>query len=87
LEFDHVHEVARGGEATIEGVRLRCRAHNQYAAECTFGSKFMKKKREEARTARDRPLRAGRTTDAQEVSSNWLVSTARSGPASLKKRR
>jgi len=28
LEFDHIVEVARGGEATVSGIRLRCRAHN-----------------------------------------------------------
>ena len=54
LEFDHVQEVARGGEATVSGIRLRCRAHNQYQAECTFGAEFMRHKRiaaAEARTA------------------------------------
>ena len=49
LEFDHADPVARGGEATIETIRLRCRAHNQYVAECVFGAEFMKAKREEAR--------------------------------------
>jgi len=48
LEFDHVDPVARGGEATLENVRLRCRAHNQYEAECVFGAGFMSKKRVEA---------------------------------------
>ena len=51
LEFDHVVEVARGGTASVEGIRLRCRAHNQYTAECTFGVDFMARKREEARAA------------------------------------
>ena len=32
LEFDHVEPVARGGRATVNGVRLRCRTHNQYAS-------------------------------------------------------
>ena len=49
LEFDHVEPVARGGRATIEGIRLRCRAHNQYEAERTFGVGFMEEKRERAR--------------------------------------
>src|SRR2546423_15690563 len=48
LEFDHVDEVARGGKATVEGIRLRCRAHNQYTAECTFGKEFMRHKRHKA---------------------------------------
>ena len=51
LEFDHVEEVARGGRASVAGIRLRCRTHNQYAAECTFGAGFMERKREEARRA------------------------------------
>ena len=49
LEFDHVEPVARGGQSTVENLRLRCRAHNQYAAECTFGTGFMSDKRAEAR--------------------------------------
>ena len=49
LEFDHVHPVARGGTATVEGMRLRCRAHNQHEAERAFGAAFMSRKRREAR--------------------------------------
>ena len=51
LEFDHVHEFARGGEATVGNVRLLCRAHNQYLAECTFGAGFMDEKRGSGRGA------------------------------------
>jgi len=51
LEFDHVEEVARGGRASVTGIRLRCRAHNQYGAECSFGTEFMNHKRQEARRA------------------------------------
>jgi 5-methylcytosine-specific restriction endonuclease McrA len=51
LEFDHMEAFARGGQATVEGIRLLCRAHNQYAAEQTFGAGFMRQKREEARHA------------------------------------
>src|SRR4029077_17656893 len=51
LEFDHIEPVARGGRATVEGIRLRCRAHNQYEAERTFGAEFMSAKREQARKA------------------------------------
>jgi len=49
LEWDHIQEFARGGEATVEGIRLRCRAHNQYTAEQTFGAGFMQAKRDQAR--------------------------------------
>ena len=55
LEFDHADPVARGGEATAERMRLRCRAHNQYAAECTFGTAFMDHKRREAQRTQARP--------------------------------
>jgi 5-methylcytosine-specific restriction endonuclease McrA len=51
LEFDHIDPVARGGRASVEGMRLRCRAHNQYEAESTFGAGFMSQKRHEARGA------------------------------------
>ncbi|MEO5618266.1 MAG: hypothetical protein ABIS67_10875 [Candidatus Eisenbacteria bacterium] len=58
IEFDHVHEVARGGVATISGIRLRCRTHNQYGAECTFGVEFMRRKREAAVASRESELSA-----------------------------
>jgi hypothetical protein len=48
LEFDHVEAVATGGHPTIKGLRLRCRAHNQFAAEQQFGRDFMRTKRERA---------------------------------------
>ena len=48
LEYDHVHPVARGGEATVANTRLRCRAHNQYEAERTYGVGFMLEKRRAA---------------------------------------
>ena len=51
LEFDHADPVARGGRATVENLRLRCRAHNQFAAERVFGAEFMKEKRERAQGA------------------------------------
>ena len=73
LEFDHVDPFARGGEATAEGMRLLCRAHNQYAAERTFGAGFMRQRRERAqREARDRRMRSapGRQPDSDVVP--WL---------------
>jgi hypothetical protein len=39
----------RNREDTVPGLRLRCRAHNQYEAERVFGTEFMERKREEAR--------------------------------------
>ena len=61
LQFDHVLEVARGGEATVANLRLLCRAHNQFAAEQAFGTEFMANKREDARReAAEKSRRAAR---------------------------
>lgn len=35
----------------MDRMRLRCRAHNQYTAECTYGTGFMEQKRQEAQRA------------------------------------
>jgi 5-methylcytosine-specific restriction endonuclease McrA len=59
LQFDHALEVARGGEATVQDIRLRCWAHNQFAAECTFGTDFMRHKRIAAAEARTAGKEAG----------------------------
>src|SRR5690349_3013564 len=37
LELDHVVPVAHGGEPTVEGVRILCKAHNLYQAERVMG--------------------------------------------------
>lgn len=37
LEFHHVTPYAAGGEATVDGIELRCRSHNQYEAKLYFG--------------------------------------------------
>jgi 5-methylcytosine-specific restriction endonuclease McrA len=60
LEFDHVDPVARGGQTSVDRMRLRCRAHNQYDAERTFGAGFMRKKREEARCSAGRAQAQGK---------------------------
>jgi 5-methylcytosine-specific restriction endonuclease McrA len=49
LEYDHIEPVARGGESTVRNLRLRCRAHNQFAAEQVYGHDFMRGRRESAR--------------------------------------
>jgi 5-methylcytosine-specific restriction endonuclease McrA len=52
LEYDHIVPVARGGQATVENLRMRCRGHNQFEAERTFGREFMKEKRAAAKAER-----------------------------------
>jgi len=66
LEYDHEEPVARGGEATVKRVRLRCRAHNQHAAERVFGAAFMENKRRlgRERSARGRGTRTGDASGA-----------------------
>ena len=54
LEFDHADPVARGGEASVATMRLRCRTHNQLEAERALGTGFMRDKREAARQKRKR---------------------------------
>jgi len=46
LEFDHIDPVARGGRATTDRIRLRCRGHNQFEADLAFGAEFMRGKRQ-----------------------------------------
>jgi 5-methylcytosine-specific restriction endonuclease McrA len=52
LEIDHVLPVARGGQSTVDNLRLLCWAHNQHVAERTFGAAFMKGKRDAAQRKR-----------------------------------
>jgi hypothetical protein len=44
---------ARGGQATVANLRLRCRAHNQFEAERTYGVGFMREKREAAKARKE----------------------------------
>jgi len=45
LHIDHIQPYARGGNHSIDNLRLRCAAHNQLEAEKTFGKNFMIQKR------------------------------------------
>jgi len=67
LQFDHVKEFARGGEATVDNIRLRCPGHNQHTAEGTFGAGFMQQKREEAAKARAAARAAKERAKAQKA--------------------
>jgi hypothetical protein len=49
----HNHEpFARGGEASVDNLRLSCRAHNQYLAELDYGRGYMREKIRDATAAR-----------------------------------
>jgi 5-methylcytosine-specific restriction endonuclease McrA len=49
LQFDHVLPEARGGQSTVENLRLRCGAHNRLAAKEVFGAAYVEKRIEERR--------------------------------------
>ncbi len=53
LELHHTVPYAAGGEATVDTIELRCRAHNQYEAELDFGSSVRRR-----RPAREMPATA-----------------------------
>jgi hypothetical protein len=46
LEFHHARAFARGGEHSLENVTLRCRAHDDLAAEQGFGRGFIERRRD-----------------------------------------
>jgi hypothetical protein len=45
LELDHVRMWCRGGKHQADNLTLRCRRHNQFAAEIKLGRQFMERKR------------------------------------------
>ena len=51
----------------MAGIRLRCRAHNQYAAECAFGAGFMSRKREAAQRAAGAARSRAATNEARAI--------------------
>jgi hypothetical protein len=68
-----VDPVALGGEATVDGIRLRCRTHNLFEAECVFGAGFMATKRDGARQAREEArARAAIENDPDRSVIPWL---------------
>jgi hypothetical protein len=75
LEFDHIDPVARGGQTTADRMQLRCRAHKQYTAECTFGPGFMRGKRQEAQ--RVAAARKQALTQKQEQEQSEAAAKAR----------
>lgn len=45
LEFDHIEGFARNPTHSVASLRLRCRAHNQHAADRLYGRQFMEEHR------------------------------------------
>ncbi len=55
LQFDHILPFAWGGKSSSENLRRLCPAHNQLAAEKSFGKEFILKKRGGGSIHRDSP--------------------------------
>src|SRR5207248_6721208 len=68
LEYDHIDGWARTHSHDPKRIRLRCRAHNQHAAEKMYGREFM----ERARAARHNRIRPGAGRDALATSTPQL---------------
>jgi 5-methylcytosine-specific restriction endonuclease McrA len=58
LEFHHEHPHARGGPPSVDNLALRCRSHNELAAERDFGRDVIREKRARRRSVVE-PNRAG----------------------------
>ncbi len=54
VEFDHIKPVALGGDATLQNIRLLCRAHNQLEADRKLGKTFMDLMRSSNHPAQER---------------------------------
>jgi len=67
LQFDHVKEFARGGEATVDNIRLRCPGHNRHTAEQTYGAGFMKQKLEKVKAEREAAKAAKERAKAEKA--------------------
>ena len=88
VEYDHIIPRGRGGRSTEDNLRLRCRAHNQLAAEQVFGRGFMDRKRGENEDPVRRDLVSGlrglgyRAKEAREAADHAM----RDGGGSLEQR-
>jgi len=64
LEFHHVLPYAEGGQATVENIQLRCRAHNGYEAMLFYGANALR---------RGEPLAAGHPVAAAGLDASGLA--------------
>ena len=55
LEFHHTAPYAAGGDATVQTIELRCRAHNLYEAELDFGPSVRNRRRGRAEASMSPP--------------------------------
>jgi hypothetical protein len=78
LEFHHREPWARSRAHAIDGITLRCRAHNQYEAERDFGAKHMKRfrRRSQSETAMSVAETSSILVDAEAMLAPLSPSTA-----------
>ena len=66
LEFDHVVAWARGGDHSVDNVRLDCRAHNLHRADIEYGKHVMARYGSSAREA-------GGASQARKTDACWCT--------------
>jgi hypothetical protein len=69
LEFHHCNPWARSRSHAIEGISLRCRAHNRYEAERDFGTEHMSRFHSKDRSCLATPMK---DSDPSTVTSSQL---------------
>jgi hypothetical protein len=74
LELDHIDPFVEGGEETIQNLRLRCRAHNQWYARQYFGSMHLRAAMQQARRRR-----AARRRHAARQTTNQMPTPRETG--------
>ncbi|MBP8137659.1 MAG: HNH endonuclease, partial [Candidatus Eisenbacteria bacterium] len=80
VEIDHVTPRSRGGQATLENLRLPCRAHNQHEAERLLGAGFMRGKRAWAAMRKRGRARGSAATREQQQTADAAPSPSESRP-------
>jgi hypothetical protein len=76
LEFHHVDPWARTGTHPVDGIALRCRAHNHYEACRDFGEEHIARSRKrEGNTPAPRPTQEPEATLSEPPRLHWLSTT------------
>ncbi|MBI3180558.1 MAG: HNH endonuclease, partial [Myxococcales bacterium] len=71
LEFDHLDGFARVGEHRAGRIALKCRAHNQHAADALYGRAFMDDKRHRIRPGADNSA-SGTANSPRQLDTNQV---------------
>jgi hypothetical protein len=65
LELDHQHPSGKGGRSEPENLRLLCRAHNRFAAECAYGRDHVERAIRARQRSAKRRCQGGRPPSSQ----------------------